>query len=555
MNDTPATTTDVLIVGAGPVGLALAADLHRHGVLFRLVDRKGGPERYSKAANFWPRTQEVAHAIGFGPEVHRIAVAVRATTVHAFGQLLGTVPTRSRPTTPFPETLAVNQGKVEGIVSAHLEAHGHRVEYGTAFVSLAQDDAGVTVELEDANGRREIVRARYVVGTDGGKSRVREAAGIRLTPVRLEGKGLQQVDARLRWSRPVTHDHIWFYLFDSGFCGIVPLPDKLYRFFLCRDLERVPDRAPTLEEMNLALREITGDPSAEFYDPAWFSHGLFAYGVAETYRARRVLLAGDAGHNTIPIGGQGMNAAIQDAFNLGWKLAAVLRDGSSEALLDTYAVERRAVRAELAQDQKDNFNRLMRPTALTKFVQRSFGAFVLRRTQSVELGRRDEAQLSVNYPRSPLSVDRLRRGRVRAGDRAPDAPVVRASDLTTTTLFADVYAGGWTLVLFDGGRAAACSELEALALEVRASLPAVRTLRVLAAESASRTMAHDVRLDLDRLAHARFDVRQPCVYLVRPDGYIGYRGGAADLGGLLKYAGLVLRLGVAQPGVRSSLRT
>jgi 3-(3-hydroxy-phenyl)propionate hydroxylase len=527
---------DVVIVGAGPVGLSLAADLRRYGVSVRIVDRKAGPEVYSKAANFWPRTQEVAEAIGYGAQVQAAAVAIKATTVYAFGSLLGTIPARSYHEfgTPFPQVLAVSQGQVEHIVRDYLEAQGQAVEYGVKFVSLQQDNDGLDVVLE-RNGQREQLRCRYLVGCDGSKSSVREAMGIPLHLQPLQGRGFQQIDARLRWSRPATNDQMWFFLYDDGFAGIVPLPNNLYRFFVVRDLAKVPDRDPTVEEMTALVQQISGDTQAAFFDPVWFSHGILRYGVAGTFRRGRVLLAGDAGHATVPIGGQGMNSGIQDAFNLGWKLAAVVHGTSPDWLLDTYAQERRKVRSDLAADQKSNFVRLSAPGPLLKALTRNVGAWVLQRGGSVELGRnRDESQLDIAYPDSLLNDDQVRKGNVRVGQRAPDAVVTRASDLSATTVFHDLYAGQWALLGFDAGQD---QEHLALyqALDLCSDVAHIRPRLVLARPRVPQRYKDQVLFDVDRLAHTRYGVSQPMIYLVRPDGYIGYRGLAANIGALRAY--------------------
>jgi 3-(3-hydroxy-phenyl)propionate hydroxylase len=528
---------DALIIGAGPVGLALAADLARWGVSFRIVDAKPGPEQHSKAASFWPRTQEVAAAMGFGQQVINTAVHIKGQTVVAFGKVIGHPPSGPHPS-PYPNVLSVNQGSVERTMRDHLIGIGHPVEYGTAAGAITQDSHGATATLTHADHHQETVHARYLIACDGSRSAARESVGLSIAPIPLPNRALRQVDARLHWSRPLTHDHIWFFLFDDGFCGVLPLPDGYYRIFLCEDDRHMPDRPPTLLEMQEALRRITGDTQVELADPIWMTHGAFRYGVASQFRAGRVFLAGDAGHMTIPIGGQGMNAGIQDAFNLGWKLAAVLQGRAPEALLDTYSSERQTVRQELAEDQATNFQRLMKPSAWQKWTTYHLGPVIMRRNRSVELGRRDEAQLTINYPTSPMTSDILGKGGVRAGDRAPDSPVVRMPDCQTITLFSLIYQRNWTLLTFLGDTDARSQGGLDIALnELGATYPDIQVWFVSASSNGPHLAKPDTIYlsDRDRLAFDAYQIRQSALLLIRPDGHIGFRGGLVHIKSLSNY--------------------
>ena len=188
-----------------------------------------------------------------------------------------------------------------------------------------------------ADGKRETVCTRWLVSCEGGASLARKAAGLDFRPERLKGRFIRQIDARLRWSRTLRPGHASFFLKHDGYMGILPLSDGYHRMFALSDDAGAPaERDPTLEEMQTILREVAEDPTATLSDPVWFSHGHFNHGVAPSFRRNRILLAGDSGHMTLPIYGQGMNTGMQDVFNLGWKLAYVSRGWAPEALLDSY---------------------------------------------------------------------------------------------------------------------------------------------------------------------------------------------------------------------------
>jgi 3-(3-hydroxy-phenyl)propionate hydroxylase len=549
-------TVDVVIVGAGPTGLTLASDLHRWGVSFRIIDKKAAPEPFSKAANFWPRTQEVTTAIGFGQRIIAAGVPIRGQTLVAFGKVIGHPQPGPYPS-PFPTVLDIGQDRIEHTIQHYLSEHGHRVEYHTALVALEHHPASITMTLEYADGRHERVHSRYLVACDGSRSAVRAMTGLHIQPILLPQRAYWQIDARLRWSRQLTHDHIWFFLFDDGFCGIVPLPDARYRVFILRDEHALPDREPSLAEMQAAVQAIANDPVVELSDPIWYSHGRLRYGVAPTFHQGHVLFAGDAGHITIPIGGQGMNTGIQDAFNLGWKLAAVVQGRATPTVLDSYSLERRPVRQALADDQAANFRRLTQPSLVQKLATRWLGPIVMRGGRSIELGRRDEAQLTINYPHSPLSEDHLRDGRVRAGDRAPDAVIVAVPAFRTTTLFAHIYRRTWTLLGFDGaGTTEDAGRLGRVLRGVTRAFGDIEAHLVLAAADAPK-WAHAVAgggalLDRDGRAHAAYDIKRPTLVLVRPDGHVGFRGGLAHTEALHAYC---QRVFLPCPGVADAARS
>ncbi len=397
---------------------------------------------------------------------------------------------------------------------------------------------------------QETVNCRYLVACDGNRSIVREMADFSMEAATLPGKAIRQIDARMRWSHSSTNDQLFFFLFDDGYTGVIPLPDGYYRCFICQDEQQVPERQPILAEMETSLREVIQDPSFELYDPVWFSYGKFRCGVAAEYKKGRIFLAGDAGHIPMPIGAQGMNSGMQDAFNLGWKLAAVLQGRAKPSLLESYAIERRQVRSEIAQAQIDEFNRLMRPSWLQKKVMQWFGSFILSRQKGVELSKRDESQLAINYPISPLTKECLGNHGVRAGDRAPDATVVELPSLVTTKLFNFIYKDTWTLLAFQGkSDGVVDKELYNLVSTINAQFTDVHAFLVLADHCASRYVYANtpVLLDLELFAQKAYKVKQSSIFLIRPDGYIGYRGRATAVDSILAYCNSVFEPQVNAP--------
>ncbi|NLU70371.1 rifampin monooxygenase [Streptomyces sp. HNM0574] len=334
---------DVIVVGGGPTGLMLAAELRLHGVDVLLLEREPEPTGQSRALGLHARSVEVMDQRGLLGRFLAHGERVRAG---GFFAGLGT----SWPEgldTAHSYVLAIPQAVTERLLTEHAAGLGAEFRRGRTLVGLSQDADGVTVELAD--GTRD--RARYLVGCDGGRSTVRKLLGVGFPgePARTETllgevevtasqEELASVVARVRRTQ-------------ARF-GTMPLGDGVYRVIV--PAEGVAgDRSvpPGLEELKARLRAVAGTDFG-VHSPRWLSRFGDATRLAERYRTGRVLLAGDAAHVHPPTGGQGLNLGVQDAFNLGWKLAAEVDGWAPEGLLDSYHAERRPVAAEVLENTR-----------------------------------------------------------------------------------------------------------------------------------------------------------------------------------------------------------
>lgn len=549
--DAPARTdgydTDVVVIGAGPVGLTLGCALAHHGVRFRILEQRTEPDSHSKANNVWSRPQELLASIGV-----RDALAESSYAVHDVKVLLDGVPLDSVPvsqvTSPYNAVLYTGQNVIESTLTEQLKLAGREVERGRRVRTLDHDANGVDVMVGPADGENglvERIRCRYVVGADGTNSITRAAIEVDIGDELLEGRATRQVDAKLTWRRPTDPNQLWFFTYHEGFAGVMPVWGGYHRLFFLEDEALVGDRDPTLPEMQDRAREVTGDPTVTLTDPIWFSHGRFKHGVAPTYAHQRVFLAGDAGHHTLPIGGQGMNAGIHDAVGLGWRLAMVQAGDAGPAVLDSYSTERQGAHAALDADQTSGFRRLMYRSRVGDAALKVAGE-VIPNLGSKMFGADDLQQLAVAYPDSPLSAEHFsslsltQRGAPKAGDRAPDARVV-ATDGNTTSLFSHIYnpdgrSAGWCLLAFDGRDAGSRPAL-ARAVEAVATIVWVHPRLVLADPQADEHAAFAPRLfDLDGEAHAAYGLDgNAALVLVRPDGHIALRAPADQTERLQQY--------------------
>jgi len=533
---------DVLVIGAGPVGLTLACELKRHGVPVRIVERREKPLYHPNAAIVHVRTLEILSAMGAVDGFLREGYAFPGIRLHALGKPLGTIDLHGVDS-PFPLPRTLPQHETERLLNEHFERLGGRVERSVEAVGLEQNDREVRVRLRHLaeNNREETAHALWVVGCEGAPSLTREATGIEFTGKRYTGKEFLQTDATVRWSFPhgpgyqfITEEHVLFMAAynDRGF----------YRIICARNDENPENQEPpTLAEMQVLVQKIA-DPCAELHDPKWFNRFRTGYRLAARFREKRAFIAGDAGHVHIPIGGQGMNYGMHDAFNLAWKLAAVIKKEAHPHLLDTYEIERHPQDAALVHGTDRSFNLLIKPRRAVRLALWFFGAMLLRLPAVQKRIRHTLGEMNVTFRTSPLSKDYGGSYGPVAGDRAPDAPCVRLPESQTTRLFDVLHGTRWTLLLFAGHRPTT-SDIEALE-RISASLATTYGTRVaihLVLGNDPPVPVHEnwaahVLMDREHELHDKYGVdTAPCLYLIRPDWHVGFRGGLEYQPQLTKY--------------------
>jgi 2-polyprenyl-6-methoxyphenol hydroxylase-like FAD-dependent oxidoreductase len=322
---------DVLVVGAGPTGLALATALTLRGVGTVVVDRLAAGENTSRAAVVHARTLEVLEPLGVVPALVARGLTARRFTIRDRDRVLVPIAFDHLPT-PYPYTLMLSQAVTEAVLLERLQALGGRVLRPATLAGLAQDDSGVTATLDD--GRR--LRTRYVVGADGMHSTVRDQARIAFSGASY-GESFVLADVHLEGGVP--HDEVVLYFSPAGMVVVAPLPDGVHRIVATVDDAPAEPSAGFVQ----ALLDARGPQQQRVHvrHVLWGSRFRVHHRVADTYRAGRVLLAGDAAHVHSPAGGQGMNAGILDALALADALAGAL--AGDTAALDAYGTQRRPV--------------------------------------------------------------------------------------------------------------------------------------------------------------------------------------------------------------------
>ncbi|MYY04113.1 MULTISPECIES: FAD-dependent monooxygenase [unclassified Streptomyces] len=383
--------TDVLVVGAGPCGLALACDLARRGVRALVVEQAPGLFPGSRGKGVQPRTREVLDDLGVGGAVRAYGGPAPVGMAWQNGERMGehrmfrvAPPTDAE---PYGEPWMMPQWRTQEILLARLRELGGDVAFSTALTGLDQDAEGVTAQL--TGGR---ARASYLVAADGGRSTVRRELGIAMTGETVDPAPMLVADVRIAEG---ALDRLNWHMMnaDAGFITLCPLPGTEDFQLVAQFKEGEPDTSADGVRAVVAAR--THLAAADVTEVRWASDFRPRAALADRFRDGRVFLAGDAAHVHSPAGGQGLNTSVQDAYNLGWKLGQVLRHGAPAALLDSYERERRPVAAEML--------------GLSTRIHRG----------EQERGRATQ-QLGLGYREGPLSVGRA--GALEAGDRAPDGP-------------------------------------------------------------------------------------------------------------------------------------
>ena len=378
-------------------------------------------------------------------------------------------------------------------------------------MSLDQDADGVTATVSKDEAETQM-RFKYVVGCDGRRSVVRRGTACDFEPVKT-GKYVWQADAKLSWAGLQTMKQMWLYYYDDGFGAVIHLPGGITKVMVFEEKGRLPNREPTLAEIQERLRTMSGDETATLSDPVWLSHGELLTGVAPTLIDGRILLAGDACNPILPNGGQGLNIGIQDGINLAWKLHDVIQGYASPALLQTYDDERRALRLALENVQINTLKYTLPAPKMNRFILRKFGNRLLNRFWP--LMARAFSQLGQKYDKSPLTEEGGGKKGICAGQRAVDADVQRAADGTEVSLLKDLCAPRWKILAFDAGK-----EFELSELFDDKAYPFAQKLVVRSGASGSGPKTH---VDLDQLAHKAYDIKKPTVLLIRPDNYVAAR--------------------------------
>src|SRR5919199_3025405 len=533
---------EVLVVGAGPTGMTMAAQLAARGVRCRIVDKTPERSRYTRALVVQARSLELLQKMGIADElVDRGRRTLKVTPFvggrRAMNLEFGDIGVDD---TPYPFLLFVSQAETERVLEGHLQDLGVEVERPVELINFEEQNGGMRTLLRHGDGREEHVRVRYVVGADGAHSAVRHTLGLPFV-----GDAYPQdfvlADLEIDWAG--DEDRLYFFLSHRGLLAVFPLAGpSSYRLIATRDEDVPPDAGdPTLEEFQQLATELSALPM-RLHDPGWLARFRLHHRGVNSYRAGRAFVAGDAAHIHSPAGGQGMNTGIQDAYNLAWKLALVIKGRAADSFLDSYHEERYPIGKRLLRTTDRLFSVAATHNPLLIAVRNVLVPLVLPRIFDKRSRRarafRFVSQLGIKYPDSPI-VDEEMRGADRAfrhgpaaGYRAPDGPLRLVGDSRSVSLFSRLRGIPHHLLLF-GGQEATADDWDAVATELRNLVADYDGLLephlIVAGEPAQARREIPVYADESGLVHERDGLKSAGYYLIRPDGYVAFRAPGLDL--------------------------
>ena len=497
---------DILVVGAGPTGLTLALQASAHGARVRIVERRTDAFRPSRAMIVHPRTLEVLRPLGVTGDLMARGDTAPRVQLHLGTRTVPVVLAQLALTdTAFPHLTMLRQADTEAVLARALAARGVAVEYGTELLDVQTTADGPRACLRTPTGA-EVTACRTVVGCDGVDSTVRRRLGIGWPGGTYRREVvLADLDLAPRAAAELEPGTAHVVAASSGLLFLFTTGERAAWRLLatrpsCPDLPPAGRSGPDVPAAELQLLIDDAGLPARITRVAWSSRVLLQHRIADRYRCGQVFLAGDAAHASSPAGGTGMNVGIQDATNLGWKLALAARSTAPEALLASYERERRPAAQQVLALTHLIFWAESSTDAVASFLRGTLAPllapavpWVLRRRRLVAEVVRQLGQLQADYRRSPLSEDGdpPRPGRPRAGDRLPDATV-------------------------------GCDGREARLHEVLAR-PGVHVVL----DQAARPLPPRIRgpyLNVHRLTSSPGSG----LVVVRPDGYIGFSLGRAD---------------------------
>jgi len=440
----------VLIVGAGPSGLMMAAQLLRYGIQPLIIDNKQGPTSHSNALGVQARSLEIYRQLGIVEKVVANGKQAQGVIFTEGGKQAASISLANsgKGQSAFPYILMYQQYKNERLLLDYLTKNACPVYWATSLISLKQSTGYSEALIQNAEGEYQ-VKCDWVVGADGAHSTVRKQMGI---PFSGDTYPHHFYLADVELDAPFLNgDYVQLYLAKKGMSGFFPMPEKnRYRIIgnMPEGCENNTDI--TLEDILPDISRVTGYP-LKVVKNEWFTTYKLHHRMAESFRKQNCFLVGDAAHIHSPVGAQGMNTGLQDAYNLAWKLAGVINGRIDDTILNSYSDERMPVARDLLSTTDRMFNVVMSSNwlmiALKKWVLPRILNYVGKNDKLKAFGFKRISQIGISYRESKINLHLSNAEKIKAGDRLPYLEIYDEKKQIETDLHAWCSKPGFTLII------------------------------------------------------------------------------------------------------------
>jgi 2-polyprenyl-6-methoxyphenol hydroxylase-like FAD-dependent oxidoreductase len=540
--------TDVLVVGAGPVGLMMAGELARHGIRPRIIDKLPAPSDKSKAFGIHARTMEIFDNLGIVERFLNEGNPCNALTLYDEGKELAEIDF-SHIESKYPFVLILAQSETERLLTEHLRWFRIQVERETELIGLEQLHGEVRAKVKLSDGSEECISSYYVVGCDGAHSTTRHILDLEFKGEPYPNYWLL-ADCDINWNYP--RHRLSAFIHPEGTVAYIPFSDVRGRLIFELPRSRVEDeqREPTIEDVKRLAHE-RGLKYESLDNPVWVAYFKLHHRIVNRYSVGRAFLAGDAAHIHSPVGAQGMNLGIQDAYNLAWKIALVLRGSSPKNILDSYNHERRPIGEEVIglTDRATRMVALHNP--VLNAIRNTLVPIVTRVSSLQEKMTNTLAQVEFHYKGSPIVSENWHPSRIpgwdkvfshllEAGERITDYKLLSADKKAETNLYHVLKGVKHKLLLFTGKEpdAQELDELTKISVNIISNyleLVDVRLITVGNGTPFDSSHFPSIYIDKDFRMHKDFGAAKASLYLIRPDGYIAFRNQPAKNEDLIEY--------------------
>ncbi len=520
---------DVLVVGAGPTGLLMASELIRYGLKCRIIDKNLTLSDKSRALAIQPRTLEILHLLGLSPQFLSQGQKVQGMHPMSNHNPIGHIDL-SQLDSPFPFILSLPQCITEEILNDYLKSVQGSVERGFELVNLKESGGMPLAELLGPSKEKIEIQAKWVIGCDGAHSFVRKHLNCS-----FQGKAFPEVfslaDLEIDWKYP--HNEAFIFFSTGGVLAAIPLPGKRhYRliFQLDRCQNKNPSQSPSADNLQVGLPEPTfeevkntvckhADQNATLTNPKWLANFHVNSRLANRYQKGNFFLAGDAAHIHSPIGGQGMNTGLQDAFNLSWKMALVHKGQISPHILDSYHNERHHIALRLLKgtERGTQIATLKRPWQVS---MRNFILSILLKIPTLQKELiRSVSQIGIRYPKSSFVTEKGNfTSSIKVGMRIPNHHLQSASG--EVEIYDLLQKPNSFFIFLFVGENENIEEITQLENKLKSlSIPLHTVIISLTPISKNSKWLYDPKGKV----HQAFGVKQGASYVIRPDTYISYR--------------------------------